>query len=89
MTVNGTLSVIATASPQFISVVQRGDGNFQFAGTGAAGVTNELDAATNLFSPIIWLFVTNAVADQSGLFQLVDLQATNFPQRFYRIMSTQ
>jgi autotransporter-associated beta strand protein len=87
LAVNGTLSVIATASPQFSSVAQRGDGNFQFSGTGAAGVTNELDAATNLFSPIVWLFVTNAVADQFGLFQLVDLQATNFSQRFYRIMA--
>jgi hypothetical protein len=48
-------------------------------------VTNELDAATNLLTPIVWLFVTNAVADQSGLFQLVDLQTTNFSQRFYRI----
>jgi len=52
-------------------------------------VTYELDAATNLFSPIVWLFVTNAVADQSGLFQFVDLQASNFPQRFYHIISGQ
>jgi hypothetical protein len=87
--VNGTLSVIATASPQFSSMVQQGDGNFHFSGTGAAGVTYELDATTNLMSPIGWLFVTNTVADQSGLFQLVDLHATNFPQRFYRIMSGQ
>jgi len=89
LTVNGTLSVIVTASPQFSSIVQRSDGNFQFSGTGAAGVTNELDVANNLLSPIAWLFVTNAVADQSGLFQFVDLQATNFSQRFYRIMAGQ
>lgn len=89
LTVNGTLSVIATATPKFASVTQRSDGNFQFNGTGAAGVTNELDAATNLYSPIVWLLVTNAVADQSGAFQFTDLLATNFPQRFYRIMSTQ
>jgi autotransporter-associated beta strand protein len=85
LTVNGTLSVIATVSPQFNSVAQQGDGNFQFSGAGAAGATYELDAATNLSPPIVWVFVTNAVADQSGLFQFADLQATNFPQRFYRI----
>jgi uncharacterized protein with beta-barrel porin domain len=89
VTVNGTMSVIATAPPKFASVVQRSDGNFQFNGTGVAGVTNELDAAANLASPTAWLFVTNAVADQSGLFQFVDLQATNFSQRFYRILSWQ
>jgi autotransporter-associated beta strand protein len=87
--VNGTLSVIVTAVSQFSSLAQRGDGNFQFNGSGAAGVTYELDAATNLLSPIAWLFVTNAVADQSGLFQFTDFLATNFPQRFYRITSTQ
>jgi autotransporter-associated beta strand protein len=86
---NGTLSVIATVPPQFGPMTQTSDGNFQFSGTGAAGVTYELDAATNLAPPIFWLFVTNAVADQNGLFQLWDLTATNFPQRFYRVTSGQ
>ena len=57
--------------------------------TGAAGETYELDATTNLAPPIPWVFVTNAVADQNGLFQLWDLSATNFPQRFYRITGSQ
>ena len=86
LTVNGSLSVIATALPQFSSIVQSGDGNFVFNGTGAAGLNYELDAVTSLQSPLLWLFVTNAVADQNGLFQLFDLSATNFPQRFYRVM---
>ena len=86
---SGMLSVVATVPPQFGPMAQTGDGNFQFAGTGAAGVTYELDAVTNLSPPIFWLFVTNAVADQNGLFQFWDLQATNFPQRFYRITSSQ
>jgi autotransporter-associated beta strand protein len=86
---NGILTVIATVPPQFGSIAQSGDGNFQFSGSGAAGVTYELDAATDLASPILWLFVTNTVADQNGLFQFQDLSATNFPQRFYRITSGQ
>jgi len=89
LTMNGTISVIATAAPKFASLVQRSDGNFQFNGTGVAGVTNELDAANNLSPPIVWVFVSNAVADQFGLFQLMDLQATNYLQRFYRILSWQ
>ena len=86
---NGFLSVIATVGPQFGGLNQTGDGNFHFAGAGAAGVTYELDAATNLAPPIPWMFVTNAVADQNGLFDLWDLSATNFTQRFYRIISNQ
>jgi autotransporter-associated beta strand protein len=82
---SGILSVVATAKPQFSTIAQAGDGNFQFTGTGAAGVLYELDAATDLSVPITWLFVTNMVADQAGFFQLVDLSATNYAQRFYRI----
>jgi len=86
---NGVLSVVATALPQFGTITQLEDGNFQLNVTGAAGVAYELDAATDLAPPVIWSFVTNAMADQSGQFQLFDLQATNFPQRFYRILSSQ
>ena len=84
---NGVVAVVATVGPQFVSLAQSADGNFQFSGTGAAGVTYTLNAATDLSAPVAWLFVTNAVADPTGVFQLFDLSATNFPQRFYRISS--
>ena len=86
---NGMLPVIATVGPQFSGLNQTSDGNFHFAGAGAAGVTYELDAATNLAPPIPWMFVTNAVAGLNGLFDLWDLSATNFSQRYYRIISNQ
>jgi autotransporter-associated beta strand protein len=89
LSTSGTLSVSVTATPQFDLVTPLGDGSFRFNGSGAAGVTYTLNAATNLFAPVTWLFVTNAVADQAGQFQFTDLQATNFLQRFYRITSTQ
>ena len=85
---NGTVSVIVTAAPQFSAIVPAGDGNFIFNGTGAAGINYELDAATNLSVPIAWIYVTNAVADPAGIFQLLDGAATNYPQRFYRVMSS-
>jgi autotransporter-associated beta strand protein len=85
---NGVLSVVTTVGPRFASLAQSADGNFQFSGTGAAGVTYILNVATNLIPPVLWIPVTNAVADQSGLFQLSDLSATNSPQRFYRISSS-
>ena len=86
---NGILPVIATMGPQFGGINQTSDGNFHFTGAGAAGVSYELDAATNLVTPVFWMFVTNAIAGQNGLFDLWDLSATNFPQRFYRITSSQ
>jgi autotransporter-associated beta strand protein len=85
---NGVLSVVTTVGPQFTSLAQSSDGNFQFSGSGAAGVTYTLNAATNLTPPEVWTFVTNAVANQAGLFQFSDLSATNFPERFYRISSS-
>jgi len=85
---NGVLSVVTTVGPKFASLAQSADGNFQFSGTGAAGVTYTLNVATNLVPPIFWIPVTNAIADQTGLFQLSDLSATNSPQRFYRISSS-
>jgi beta-glucanase (GH16 family) len=86
---NGVLSVISIAAPQFGSLSRRADGNFVFSATGAAYTTYNLDAASNLSPPIIWLVITSTIADPSGTFQLSDLLATNFPSRFYRITSEQ
>jgi autotransporter-associated beta strand protein len=86
---NGTISIAVTAKPLFTGITQTDDGNFQFTGSGAAGVTYELDTATNLSSPTVWQFVTNTVAGLDGVFLLSDLQATNYPERFYRLMSSQ
>lgn len=82
---NGVISVIATVPPAFAGVASQPDGNFSFTGTGAAGQEYQLFATTNLLPPAAWVLVTSATANASGVFQLSDLQATNFPQRFYRI----
>jgi autotransporter-associated beta strand protein len=84
---NGTLSVIATVSPSFSQIVPAGDGNFQLSGYGTALLAYELDAATNLASPVFWQFVTNTTSDVNGFFEFIDPQATNFPQRFYRVIA--
>jgi hypothetical protein len=84
---NGTLSVIATVSPSFNQIVPAGDGNFQLSGYGTALLAYELDAATNLAAPVFWQFVTNTTSDVNGFFEFIDPQATNFPQRFYRVIA--
>jgi hypothetical protein len=84
---NGFISVVAAITPAFTALALDGDGTIRFNGTGAASQVNELFAATNLLLPVTWEWVASATANVSGVFQLSDLQATNFPQRFYRIQS--
>ena len=51
---------------------------------GVAGYTYQVDAATNLAPPVVWTTISTNTADLSGLWQITDLQATNYPDRFYR-----
>jgi hypothetical protein len=82
----GVVSVVATALPAFTSFAPAA-GMFTLGGTGAASQSYTLEAATNLSPPIFWLPVTNVVAGTNGLFELLDLDATNHPQRFYRVVA--
>lgn len=85
---DGLLFVVTTEGLLFVLLAQSTDGNFTFSGTGAADVTYTLNAATSIILPVVRISVTNAVADQTCLFQRSDLSATDFPQRFYRISSS-
>ncbi|MGB7747406.1 MAG: hypothetical protein WBN75_08975 [Verrucomicrobiia bacterium] len=46
--------------------------------------TYQVDAATNLTPPVVWTTISTNVANVSGLWQITDLQATNYPNQFYR-----
>jgi hypothetical protein len=85
---SGTLSVVAAVPPQFGSISYTTNGGLQLSATGAAGVNYNLEATTNLASPITWVFVTNAVAGANGLLQFPNLPAT-YSQQFYIITSSQ
>lgn len=82
----GIVSVVATALPAFTNLIPSSEA-FTLGGTGAASQSYTLEAATNLSAPIIWLPVTNTIADTNGVFELLDLEATNHPQRFYRVVA--
>jgi T5SS/PEP-CTERM-associated repeat protein len=63
-------------------------GAFQLSFTNQAGATFTVLAATNLTLPLSNWTVLGAVAQPApGQFQFSDLQATNHPQRFYRVRS--
>ncbi len=84
---NGTLAVIATNPPSIAAhEIQAGE-NFVLSGVGSAHQSYTLEATTNLIVPMIWTPVANTVADAAGNFVLVDSEAENFPQRFYRVVA--
>ena len=56
------------------------DGSVHFSLSAMPGLVYRLDASTNL---VDWAALTN-IADPSGTIQFIDLEATNFSQRFYR-----
>jgi autotransporter-associated beta strand protein len=73
------------AVPVFGSVGLLVNGGFSLSVTGSAGETCVLLGATNLMSPMVWLPLATNTADTNGVLNFNDAQATNFPQRFYRL----
>lgn len=82
----GRVAVVAAVVPALTNIISD-VGAYSLSGTGAASQTYTLEAATNLAEPIFWLPLTNTIAETNGSFQLIDLDATNFPQRFYRVVA--
>jgi sugar lactone lactonase YvrE len=83
-----TLTVISTNPPVgeagvFQSAVMASNGAIQFSLSGTPGATYTLDASTNLvnWEPLATFSMTN------GAVPWVDLAATNYPVRFYRLVS--
>jgi hypothetical protein len=79
--------VVATNPPAISTAQVSTEGGFRLAGLGSAMQRYQLLAATNLTPPVVWSVVAYTVADTNGLFELTDLEATNFTQRFYRVQT--
>ncbi len=62
-------------------------GGFSVNGTAMAGQTCILLGSTNLAPPVIWQPLGTNTADGGGIINFSDAQATNFPQRFYRLIA--
>jgi autotransporter-associated beta strand protein len=81
------LNYTAPVSLQITGIASLGNGNFSVSLTGVPGTSYSLQAATNLTAPISWTTVTSGTANGGGALMLLDLQATNYTRRFYRISS--
>ncbi|NOS72456.1 MAG: hypothetical protein HOP33_21355 [Verrucomicrobia bacterium] len=82
--------IIATNPPVLTGLTKLGDGTFRFSFTNLTGASFTVFASTNVALPFnAWSNLGPAVETpaSSGQFQFTDPQATNNPQRFYRVKS--
>src|SRR5262249_27753172 len=86
-----TLETLASVTPfKIIQPAKLGNGTFQFGFTNLTGASFRVFAGTNAAQPTAaWTMLGSAIESPagSGQFQFTDSQATNYPQRFYRVQS--
>jgi autotransporter-associated beta strand protein len=85
LAVDGTLRV--TGGPEVSEVGLAGDRNFRMSGTGAADQAYRILATTNVADPLAnWIEVGSGTF-AGGVFSFTDLSSTNYPRRFYRVVT--
>ena len=87
---SGSLAVataVVNIPPVFAGAGWQTGGGFSLSFTGAPGEICVLLGASALTPPIPWRPLSTNTADTNGGFNFADAQATNFPQRFYRLVA--
>jgi len=82
--------VVTPAPPPVVlaNAVMPVKGAFRFDFTNAPGASFTVLASTNPVLPVAsWTALGNATEISSGQYQFTDLQAANYPQRYYRVSS--
>ncbi|MFO1476684.1 MAG: glycosyl hydrolase family 28 protein [Verrucomicrobiota bacterium] len=75
---------VAVVIQQFTGIVVNGDGGMTLQLTGIPGLSYQVEASTNLGDPSAWISISTNVPGVAGSWQVVDSDATNYPQRYYR-----
>jgi hypothetical protein len=83
---SAVVTLTLAVPPGISSVVVNPDGTVALNLTGMPGDSYILESATNLGFPAAWFYLATNTLGTNGLWQFTDLQATNFPQQFYRLM---
>ncbi len=81
--------VLTNTIPHIIGVGSGSNGGVTLTLAGAPDHTYVLEAATNLLPPADWLPTATNTLGTNGVWQFTDADATNFPQRFYRLKLSQ
>jgi fibronectin-binding autotransporter adhesin len=84
LTADGTVRV--TGGPEISSFGLASDRNFQLSGTGAADQPYRILATTNVADPSSWSEVGSGTF-AGGVFSFTDLSSTNYPRRFYQVVT--
>jgi fibronectin-binding autotransporter adhesin len=71
-------------SPQIIQVMKLPNGQMQIIASGIVGATYQIEATASLSTPN-WSVIGAIPTDWNGNLNFTDLNATNYPQRFYRL----
>jgi uncharacterized repeat protein (TIGR03803 family) len=80
-----TDAVLTVASPPIISkVICNTDGSMTLNLLTTPNTSSRVLATTNLAPPVIWQPIYTNVAGTSGAWQFTDMNASNYPVRFYR-----
>lgn len=82
-----TLTRVAAAPPSTVQAPRFSDGAPVLQGLGMANAPYVLEAAAHLHAPIPWQPLVTNYSDSAGLYQFIDSAGTNFPLRFYRVVS--
>jgi len=78
------LTQLAAPQPAQMSGIQpTAAGQMQVMGLGTAGLGYDVYAATTI-ETTNWVNLGSITADASGVLQFIDVDAANFPMRFYR-----
>jgi hypothetical protein len=89
---NSALATLVVTNPPRASTISSTSwlpgGGFQLGFTNVPGAPFSVVAATNVALPLSnWMLLTGLTEVTPGQFQFTDPQATNLPQRFYRVRS--
>jgi len=81
------LTRVTAAPPSTIQPLVLSNGVPVLTGMGNPNVPYVLEATTNLNVPIPWQPILTNTSDGAGVYEFLDFGSTNFPMRFYRVLS--
>jgi hypothetical protein len=82
-----TNPVAVDQPPQITNIVPGAGGSVTLSGTGPSGAAYRLLATTNLMMPLNNWTATATGVFSGGVFDFTDTQATNYPLRFYQVVT--
>ena len=78
------VTLTVASSPVISKVICHTNGSVAFNLLTAPNTSSRVLATTNLTPPVVWQPIYTNVAGANGAWQFTDMNASNYPARFYR-----